>query len=131
MNSVHLIGRLTKDVELRKAANDISVTSFTLAVNRPFSDDQTDFIQCVAWRSAADNLAKYMRKGNRIAVKGRIQTRDYEKNDGTKVYITEIVSEMIQFLDPIKKTETSTAQDTPPPSDDDATQEVEKDDLPF
>ena len=81
MNKVILIGRLTKDPELRKTPTDVSVCQFTIAVNRPFQQQggerQADFINCIAWRNQAENLAKYIKKGGQIAVEGSIQTRIY------------------------------------------------------
>ena len=103
MNKVILIGRLARDPELRTTAGNVSVASFTLAVSRPFSpqnggDNGADFISCVVWRRAAENLAKYCHKGSQIAVEGRIQTRNYTAQDGTKRYITEVLVDNLTFL---------------------------------
>lgn len=101
LNSVVLIGRLTKDQELRYTSNGTAVSTFTLAVERPFSgnngEKETDFLNIVVWRQAAEACANYLKKGRLAAVEGRIQTRNYEK-DGRKVYITEIVAETVRFL---------------------------------
>lgn len=95
MNSVNLIGRLTKDVELRFTGSGTAVGSFNLAVNRSFKnqagDREADFVSCVIWRKAAENLAQYAKKGSQIGVEGRIQTRNYDDKDGKKVYVTEVV----------------------------------------
>jgi single-strand DNA-binding protein len=103
INRVVLIGRLTKDPELRYTSNNIAVVSFTLAVNRNFTgqdgQNEVDFLPCVAWRKQAENIAKYVGKGSMVAVDGRIQTRNYEATDGTKRYITEIVCDNTRFLD--------------------------------
>lgn len=103
MNRVILVGRLVKDPELKRTPNDIPVVQFTLAVNRSFSskngEKQADFINCVVWRTQAENLAKYMHKGNQIGVEGQLQVRTYEDNGGVKRYITEVVCDQIHFLE--------------------------------
>lgn len=102
INNVVLVGRLTRDPELRKTQSGISVVNFTLAVNRSFQDQsgetQADFINCIAWRNQAENLARYMRKGSLIGVEGRIQTGSYETDEGTR-YTTDVVANRIQFLE--------------------------------
>ena len=113
INRVVLVGRLTKDPELRYTPNGVAVCTFTLAVNRPFTNQQgdrdADFINCVAWRGTAENLANYQKKGNLIGIDGRIQARSYEGNDGKRRYITEVIAESVQFLEP-KKDETTKQQ---------------------
>lgn len=107
-----MIGRLARDPELRYTPNGTAVANFTIAVNRPFAkegDQQADFINCVVWRRLAENLANYQRKGNQIAVEGRIQTRSYENQEGKRVYVTEVVADNIQYLDS-KNSEKSTQQ---------------------
>ena len=107
MNKVVLIGRLTKDPELRfSPGTGIAISRFTIAVNRRKKEDGTqeaDFIPCVAWRKQAENLANYQKKGNQIAVTGRIQTRSYDGKDGIKRYVTEVIAEEIQFLDKVNR----------------------------
>ena len=102
MNKAILIGRLTRDPELRTTSNGISVTSFTIAVDRNFNNQQgekeTDFIPVVAWRKLADTCAKYLAKGRLVAVSGRMQVRSYEGKDG-KRYVTEVVADEVQFLE--------------------------------
>lgn len=102
MNKVILIGRLARDPELRTTPSNISVATFSIAVSRPFTQagvqPETDFINCVVWRRGAENLAKYCRKGSQIAVEGRIQTRNYTANDGSKRYVTEVLCENVTFL---------------------------------
>ena len=104
MNKVILIGRLTRDPELRTVANGSATTSFSLAVNRPFTNQngerEADFINCVAWRKQAENIAKYCVKGTQVAVEGRIQTRNYDAQDGTKRYVTEVIADNVTFLSP-------------------------------
>ncbi|MGC9338734.1 single-stranded DNA-binding protein [Listeria ivanovii] len=104
MNRVVLVGRLTKDPELRYTPAGVAVATFTLAVNRPFKNGQgeqeADFIQCVVWRKPAENVANFLKKGSLAGVDGRVQTRNYEGNDGKRVYVTEIVAESVQFLEP-------------------------------
>jgi single-strand DNA-binding protein len=101
-NRAVLVGRLTKDPELRFTPNGIAVTTFTLAVNRPFKnvngEQEADFINIVVWKKAAENVANYTSKGSLVAIDGRIQTRSYENKDGQRVYVTEVVAESVQFL---------------------------------
>jgi len=104
MNRVVLVGRLTKDPELRYTPNGVPVATFTLAVNRSFSNQQgereADFINCVVWRKPAENVANFLKKGSLAGVDGRVQTRNYEGQDGKRVYVTEIQAESVQFLEP-------------------------------
>lgn len=103
LNNVTLIGRLTKDVELRYTQTGVAVARFTVAVNRAFSNQQgekdADFISCVAWRKTAENLANFMSKGSQIGIVGRIQTGSYDDKDGKRVYTTEVIANEISFLD--------------------------------
>ncbi|MBM7607551.1 single-strand DNA-binding protein [Lysinibacillus composti] len=102
INRVVLVGRLTKDPELRYTPSGVPMTRFTLAVNRTFSNQQgereADFISCLAWRKQAENLANYMKKGNLVGLEGRIQTGSFEQ-DGKRVYTTDIVCDSIQYLE--------------------------------
>ena len=112
MNSVNIIGRLTRDQELRKTANGRSVTNFCLAVNR--ANEGADFIDCVAWNQTADLACKYLSKGSQIGVTGRLQTRTYDK-DGHTRKVVEVVMERMQFLgDPKKKEESAYPYQEPP-----------------
>ena len=103
INNVVLVGRLTKDPDLRYTANGVGVASFTLAVNRNFTNQggerEADFINCVIWRKAAENLANYSRKGTLLGVVGRLQTRNYENANGQRVYVTEVIVESFQLLE--------------------------------
>ncbi|MGM9928768.1 MAG: single-stranded DNA-binding protein [Bacillus sp. (in: firmicutes)] len=104
MNRVVLVGRLTKDPDLRYTPSGVAVATFTLAVNRTFSNQQgereADFINCVVWRKPAENVANFLKKGSLAGVDGRLQTRNYEGQDGKRVYVTEVVAESVQFLEP-------------------------------
>ena len=104
MNKAILVGRLTKDPELKMTENTKrEVCQFTIAVNRPYTNDdgerKADFINCVVWDKLAENLSKYQKKGNQVAVEGRIQTRNYDDKDGKKVYVTEVFVSNVTFLD--------------------------------
>src|SRR5690625_1093306 len=104
LNRVILVGRLTKDPELRYTPQGNAVANFTIAVNRPFKNQQTnendaDFINGVVWRKQAENLANYMKKGNQIGVDGRLQSRTYENSQGQTVFVTEVVADSVQFLE--------------------------------
>ena len=103
INSVCLVGRLTRDPELKYTGNNVAVASFSLAVNRNFKDAnserEADFINCVIWRQQAENLANWTKKGALIGITGRIQTRSYENQQGQRVYVTEVVAENFQILE--------------------------------
>lgn len=103
INDVVLVGRLTKDVDLRYTLNGTAYASFTVAVDRRYknqnSERETDFINCVMWNKAAENLANYTKKGSLIGVVGRIQTRNYENEQGQRVYVTEVLAERFSFLE--------------------------------
>lgn len=115
MNKVILIGRLTKDPEVKNTANGIAVAKFTLAVDRRFKDAngqrQTDFISCLAWRQTATFISSYFHKGSKIAITGSIQARNYDDKDGKKVYVTEVVVDEAEFA------ESSGGQNNSPSSD--------------
>lgn len=109
MNKVILIGRLSRDPEMRTTGSGISVTRFTVAVSRPYNPQNgqpaTDFINCVAWRRQAENIAKYCSKGSQVAVEGRIQTGSYDGQDGNRRYTFEVVADSVQFLESRAKTQ--------------------------
>ena len=103
INRVVLVGRLTKDPELKYTQTGIAVVRFTLAVNQPFKSEgeqKADFINCVAWRKQAENIANFLKKGSLAGVDGRISTGSYEGQDGKRVYTTEVVADSTQFLEP-------------------------------
>ncbi|MGE5494265.1 MAG: single-stranded DNA-binding protein [Burkholderiales bacterium] len=118
MNRATIIGNLTKDPELRTTSSGVSVCTFTVAVNRNFGErKEVDYLPVVTWRGLAENCAKFLGKGRKVGVSGRIQTRSYEGNNGERRYVTEIVADEVEFLSP--KGEVSGARmDVPPPPDD-------------
>lgn len=118
MNSVSLMGRLTKDPELRyTTGNNTAVCSLTIAVDREYQQEgkekEADFIPCIIWQKRGESAAKFLEKGRRIAVTGRIQTRNWDDNDGKKHYVTEVVVEKWYFADDKKKEGTGSAQGQP------------------
>lgn len=104
INRVVLVGRLTKDPEFRTTPNGVNVATFTLAVNRTFTnangEREADFINVVVFRNQADNVNNYLRKGQLAGVDGRIQSRSYENQEGRRIFVTEIVADSVQFLEP-------------------------------
>lgn len=149
MNRVILIGRLTRDPELRYTPSGVAVTQFTLAVDRPFTNQQNqreaDFIPVVTWRQLAETCANYLRKGRLTAVEGRIQVRSYDNNEGKRVYVTEVVADNVRFLESAgaaaNREESSgggrsfggggTREPMDPFSDDGKPIDISDDDLPF
>lgn len=122
MNKVFLIGRLTRDPELRYTGSNTAVASFSLAVNRNFTNQagerEADFINIVVWRKQAENVKNYLTQGSQVAIDGRIQTRSYDDNEGKKRYVTEVVADNVEFLgtknsNGTAATNTSTAEPTP------------------
>lgn len=107
INNVVLVGRLTKDIDLRYTSNGTAVATFTVAVNRQFTNKkgerEADFINCVIWRKPAENMANFTRKGSLVGVEGHIQTRSYENQQGQRVYVTEIVVETFSLLESTNK----------------------------
>lgn len=112
INRVVLVGRLTKNPTLQFTPQGVAVSTFTLAVSRTFSnqqgDKEADFINCVIWRKPAENVANFLKKGQMAGVEGRIQTRSYEGQDGKRVYVTEVVADAVQFLEPRNASEQQT-----------------------
>lgn len=104
INNVVLVGRLTKDPELKYTQSGIAVTRFTLAVNRTFTNQQgqreADFINCITWRKQAENTANFLNKGSLAGIEGRIQTSNFEGKDGNRIFMTEILVDRVQFLEP-------------------------------
>ena len=103
INNVVLVGRMTRDAELRYTPSNVAVATFSLAVSRNFKgangERETDFINCVIWRQQAENLANWAKKGALIGITGRIQTRNYENQQGQRVYVTEVVADNFQMLE--------------------------------
>ncbi len=102
MNKVFLIGRLTRDPELRYTGSNTAVATFSIAVNRTFTNQsgerEADFINIVVWRKQAENVKNYLTQGSQVAIDGRIQTRSYDDNNGQKRYVTEVVADNVEFL---------------------------------
>jgi single-strand DNA-binding protein len=136
MNKVILIGRLTKNPELRFTSSNIAVTTFSLAVDR-IGSEETDFIDIVVWRKQAENCNKYLEKGSKVAVEGSLQKRSYENKNGEKRYLTEVVAENVQFLDTKSKVqqETNEYNDSSVKTETNALEsldvKIEDSDLPF
>lgn len=134
VNAVVLVGRTTKDIELRRTGSGTAVASFTLAVNRDFKTNdgqEADFIQCVAWKNTAELLEQYVHKGDRIAVNGSIRTRNYEDNYGKKVYVTEVLVNHVEFLETKNREQSNYNNNGYTEPNDNGHFELEKDDLPF
>ncbi len=137
LNQVVLIGRLTHDPELRYTpGNGVPVATFSLAVNRPFTNQQgereTDFINIVTWRKQAENCANYLKKGSLAAVTGRLQIRSYENNEGVKRTVAEVVADRVTFLDRGRSTDDQSSSEGPNsegPNVDDI--DISGDDVPF
>jgi single-strand DNA-binding protein len=141
LNRVILIGRLTKDPELRYTPTGVATCSFTLAVDRTFSGSdgkkETDFINVVVWRQLAETCANYLRKGRLTAVEGRIQVRNYDNNEGKRVYVTEVVADNVRFLEKpeqggqqVERQEQASGKSKDPFFDDKPI-DISSDDLPF
>lgn len=132
MNKAILVGRLTKDPELRATTSGVSVASFTVACDRRFvkqgEERKADFINCIAWRQSAEAISRYFKKGDRIALEGTIQVRDWTDNDGKKRYATEVVVEQWEFAQ--SKTEGAPATSNTE-ADLDGFMPIDDEDLPF
>jgi len=120
INRTVLVGRLTRDPELKRTANDAAVVSFTLAVNRQFTNSQgereADFINCVIWRKAAENFFKFTNKGSLVGIDGHIQTRNYENQQGQRVYVTEVVVDNFSLLESRKDNSSNNGNSNQSPS---------------
>lgn len=119
MNKVELIGRLTKEPELKLTANQTAFCNFTIAVDRRFKDAngqrQADFINCVAWRQTAQFIAKYFHKGNKIALSGSIQTRSFDDQNGQKRFVTEVIIDEAEFVESQPQAQPEPSQPAPEP----------------
>lgn len=133
------VGRLVRDVDLRYTPQGTAVANFTIAINRPFKNKETDkqeadFINCVIWRKPAENLANYMSKGSQIGVDGRLQSRSYDDKDGKKVFVTEVVADSVQFLETKKSNNSGAIQNNQPDEpfkNDGEPIDISDEDLPF
>ncbi len=134
MNKVILVGRLTRDPELRATTSGTSVASFTVACDRKYvkqgEERKTDFINCIAWRQSTEAISRYFKKGDRIALEGSIQVRDWQDNDGKRRYATEVVVEAWEFAQ--SKTEgAASLMQAEPTEDIDGFMPIDDEDLPF
>ncbi|HIH7931846.1 TPA: single-stranded DNA-binding protein [Streptococcus suis] len=131
INNVVLVGRMTRDAELRYTPSNQAVATFTLAVNRNFKNQdrerEADFVNCVIWRQQAENLANWAKKGALIGITGRIQTRSYDNQQGQRVYVTEVVAESFQLLE--SRGQQSNSQDGS--SGNSSPMDIQDEDLPF
>ena len=129
MNKVCIVGRITKDIELRANDKDISYTRFTVAVNRKHKNAngeyEADFISCVAWRERAELINKHFGKGSQIGIEGHIQTGSYDKEDGSKAYLTDVIVDSISFIGSRKN------EEAPAPSYEEDVTAFNDSDLPF
>lgn len=136
LNSTVLVGRMTKDAELRYTPSNQAVATFTLAVNRNFKSQngerEADFINCVIWRQQAENLANWAKKGALIGIVGRIQTRNYENQQGQRVYVTEVIADSFQLLESQKdRGNQPQANSQPDFRRNTSPMDISDDDLPF
>lgn len=135
MNHIVLIGRTTREVELRYTPNGVAVANFDLAVDRPVKNAQgekeTDFIRIVAWQKTAENCANYLKKGRLVAVEGRLQIRAYETQDGQKRRVAEVVANFVQFLERANQESGQNQPSTPASGGGDDLGGIDLDSLPF
>ena len=137
INNVVLIGRLTRDPELRCTPSNVAVATFSLAVNRNFKnqagDYEADFISCIMWRQQAENFANWVKKGNLVGITGRIQTRSYDNQQGQRVYVTEVVAESFQILEKKDNAANNASMENqiPPSFEKTNPMDISDDDLPF
>ncbi|KKO51113.1 single-stranded DNA-binding protein [Paenibacillus sp. DMB20] len=136
LNRVILIGRLTRDPELKYTPSGVAITNFTLAVDRPYTNDrgdrEADFIPVIVWRQLAEICAEYLKKGRLTAVEGRIQVRNYENAEGKRVYVTEVIADNVRFLESNRQESgQSEGRNRDPFSDDGKPIDINDDDLPF
>jgi single-strand DNA-binding protein len=135
VNHIVLIGRLTRDPELRYTPNGVAVTHFTVAVDRRFTNQagerETDFIPIVTWQKLAENCANHLRKGRLVAVEGRLQIRSYEAQDGQRRRVAEVVAGNVEFLDWGSETKGSSGETVSTSDSDDEFGDINLDDLPF
>ena len=119
INNVVLVGRLTRAVDLRYTSNGTAYASFSIAIDRRYQNQngerETDFINCVMWRKAAENFANFTRKGSLVGIEGRIQTRSYDNSQGQKVYVVEVICDSVQFLETRAARERNQFQSQPQP----------------
>ena len=134
MNKVLLVGNLTKDPELTTTTNGISVCRFSIAVSRRYvgasGERETDFINIVVWRGQAENCHKYLKKGSKCGIVGTLQTRSYDAQDGSKVYVTEVVADEVEFIS-TNRNQDGTSREDAPAEDVTELKPIDDDSLPF
>ena len=137
INNVVLVGRLTRDPELRYTPSNVAVATFSLAVNRNFKnqagDYEADFISCIMWRQQAENFATWLKKGALVGITGRIQTRSYDNQQGQRVYVTEVVAESFQILEKKDNAANNASMENqiPPSFEKTNPMDISDDNLPF
>lgn len=135
MNNVNLQGRITKDIELKHTGSGTAVASFSIAVDRPFKNAQgereTDFINIVAWRKTAELISNHFNKGDGIIIQGRIQVRNYQNNEGKKVYVTEVVADNFTFPIQNKQQNNQSRKQSETPFEEDSSVDIDDSMLPF
>nr|DAQ11759.1 MAG TPA: Single strand binding protein [Caudoviricetes sp.] len=137
INNVVLVGRLTRDPELRYTPSNVAVATFSLAVNRNFKnqagDYEADFISCIMWRKQAENFTNWLKKGALVGITGRIQTRSYDNQQGQRVYVTEVVAESFQILEKKDNAANNASMENqiPPSFDKTNPMDISDDNLPF
>lgn len=137
INRVVLVGRLTRDADLRSTTNGVSVATFNMAVNRTYTNNngerQADFLNCVIWRKAVENFTNFTHKGSLVGVEGRLQTRTYDNNEGQKVYVTEVVVDNFSLLESKKDNNQPNEQQKPvdPFAEQGKSIDVNDEDMPF
>lgn len=135
MNNVNLQGRITRDIELKYTGSGTAVVSFSIAVDRPFKNAQgereTDFINIVAWRKTAELISNHFNKGDGIIIQGRIQVRDYQNNEGRKVYVTEVVADNFTFPIQNKQQNNQSRKQNETPFEEDSSLDIDDSMLPF
>ena len=137
INNVVLVGRLTRDPELRYTPSNVAVATFSLAVNRNFKnqagDYEADFISCIMWCQQAENFANWLKKGVLVGITGRIQTRSYDNQQGQRVYVTEVVAESFQILEKKDNAANNASMENqiPPSFEKTNPMDISDDDLPF
>ena len=136
MNSVALIGNLTRDPEIRYGKDELAIASFSIAINRPRKKDveetTADYPRITVFGAQAENCGKFLHKGSKVGITGRIQTGSYTNKNGDKVYTTDVVAERVEFLSSASHTEQATPQNPLPPQQASSTwQNVTDDDIPF
>ena len=137
INNVVLVGRLTRDPELRYTPSNVAVATFSLAVNRNFKnqagDREANFISCIMWRQQAENFANWLKKGSLVGITGRIQSRSYDNQQGQRVYVTEVVAESFQILEKKDNSANNASMENQIPPSFEKTNpiNISDDDLPF